>query len=143
MEITLQRLFKKPDYTIGHILVNGDYYCDSLEDTDRHLSSDMTAEEIKQIKVHGSTAIPTGRYRVVETYSPKFKRNMPLLLNVPGFSAIRIHPGNTIADTDGCILPGWNKQKGMVLDSRKAFLPLERQIYEAIFNGEKIFINIK
>lgn len=118
MELLLIRKCKNDKYTIGHLYVNGDYYCDTLEDTDRGLTDDMSEEEIKRIKIYGKTAIPTGRYKVEVTYSPKFKRYLPILLNTKCFSGIRIHSGNTPEDTLGCLLVGFNKEKGKVLNSR-------------------------
>lgn len=99
MEIKLKRIAKRPKYTIGKLYINDKYVCDTLEDTDRGLNKDMPLNEIKSKKVHGETAIPTGRYQVVWTYSNKFKRSLPLLLNVPGFEGIRLHNGNTAAHT--------------------------------------------
>lgn len=118
MELLLKRIYSGSTYTIGHLYIDGNYYCDVLEDTDRGLSSDMTEEEIKKIKVYGKTAIPKGTYKVEVTYSPKFKRYLPILLNVKGFSGIRIHSGNSAEDTLGCLLVGFNKEKGKVLNSR-------------------------
>lgn len=118
MELLLKRIFRGDTYTIGHLYIDGNYYCDVLEDVDRGLSSDMTEEQIKKIKVYGKTAIPTGRYKVEVTYSPKFKRYLPILLNTRGFTSIRIHSGNTAEDTLGCLLVGFNKEKGKVLNSR-------------------------
>lgn len=118
MELLLNRIFRGDEYTIGHLYIDGDYYCDVLEDTDRGLSSDMSEEQIKKIKIYSKTAIPTGRYKVEVTYSPKFKRYLPILLNVKGFTGIRIHSGNTPEDTFGCLLVGYNKEKGKVLNSR-------------------------
>nr|DAM58693.1 MAG TPA: Protein of unknown function (DUF2778) [Caudoviricetes sp.] len=118
MELLLKRIYSGSTYTIGHLYIDGNYYCDVLEDTDRGLSSDMTEEEIKKIKVYGKTAIPKGTYKVEVTYSPKFKRYLPILLNVKGFTGIRIHSGNSAEDTLGCLLVGFNKEKGKVLNSR-------------------------
>lgn len=118
MDLKLKRIFRGDKYTIGHLYVNGDYYCDVLEDTDRGLSSDMSEEEIKRIKIYGKTAVPKGRYKIEVTYSPKFKRYLPILLNVKGFTGIRIHSGNTHEDTLGCLLVGFNKVKGQVINSR-------------------------
>lgn len=118
MDLNLKRIFRGDKYTIGHLYIDGNYYCDVLEDTDRGLSSDMTEEEIRKIKVYGRTAIPKGRYKIEVTYSPKFKRYLPILLNVKGFSGIRIHSGNTAEDTLGCLLVGYNKVKGQVINSR-------------------------
>lgn len=91
MKLLLKRIFRGDKYTIGHLYIDGNYYCDVLEDTDRGLSSDMTEEEIQKIKIYGKTAIPKGRYKIEVTYSPKFKRHLPLLIGVKGFSGIRIH----------------------------------------------------
>lgn len=110
MNLKLVRYYKKNDYTIGKLYVDGKYFCDTLEDKVRNLS--------KEKKVYGKTAIPAGKYRVIMTYSPKFKREMPLILNVPHFTNIRIHPGNTADDTEGCLLVGENKVKGGLINSR-------------------------
>ena len=112
MEITVKRIAIRSGYTIGRLSVNNQYFCDTLEDRDRGLTSAMSRLDIARIKVKGQTAIPTGRYRIIFTYSPKFRRKMPLLLDVPGFDAIRIHCGNTAADSEGCLLVGENKRKG-------------------------------
>jgi len=118
MKIDLWRRFKKDGYTIGRLTVNGTYVCDTLEDTDRGLTSSMSLGEIVSKKVMGKTAIPIGTYKVYITYSPRFKKKMPLLVDVKGFEGIRIHAGNTAADTEGCILCGKNSEKGKVLNSR-------------------------
>lgn len=121
MQVMITRNWKKPGYTIGRIFVNNAFFCNSMEDTDRGLRQDMPLEEIKRLKVYGKTAIPTGTYTILMTYSPKYKKKMPQVMNVPGFEGIRIHPGNTPEDTLGCILPGDNKVKGKVVDSTKRF----------------------
>lgn len=118
MELNLIRKYRNDKYTIGDLYIDGVWFSNVLEDTDRGLSSDMSEEEIKKIKIYGKTAIPTGRYKVEVTYSPKFKRYLPILLNVKGFSGIRIHSGNTHEDTLGCLLVGYNKVKGQVINSR-------------------------
>ena len=118
MIVTLRRIAFKETYTIGKLYIDGNYFCDTVEDVDRHLDDSMTEEEIKKNKVYGETAIPYGMYKVTITYSPKFKKNLPLLEGVKGFSGIRIHSGNTAKDSLGCIIVGKNKKVGMVLDSR-------------------------
>lgn len=118
MKLLLKRIFRGDKYTIGRLYIDGEYFSDTLEDTDRGLSSDMSEEQIKKIKVYGKTAIPKGTYKVEVTYSPKFKRYLPILLNTRGFTSIRIHSGNTPEDTLGCLLVGFNKEKGKVLNSR-------------------------
>lgn len=120
MEIKVIRFYKGKDYTIGRMLIDGKYVCDVLEDKDRGLTDSMTVEEIKKKKIYGETAIPTGKYKVVLDYSPKFKKILPHILNVKGFEGIRIHSGNDKEDTFGCLLVGYNRQKGKVLNSRNA-----------------------
>lgn len=118
MELNLIRRYRNDKYTIGDLYIDGVWFSNVLEDTDRGLSSDMSEEEIKKIKIYGKTAIPTGRYKIEVTYSPKFKRHLPLLIGVKGFTGIRIHSGNSAEDTLGCLLVGFNKEKGKVLNSR-------------------------
>ena len=118
MLITLDRAWKRKGYTISRLYINGELFCNALEDESRGLRQDMTINEIKKRKVYGATAIPSGSYECVNTYSNRFKKNLPLLKDVPGFEGIRIHSGNTAKDTEGCILVGRNTQKGMVTESR-------------------------
>ncbi|MCC8035948.1 MAG: DUF5675 family protein, partial [Rikenellaceae bacterium] len=106
------------DYTIGSLYVDGRKFCDTLENPDRGLTSDMPPETILRLKVPGLTAIPTGKYRLTVARSPRFKRSLPRLREVPGFEGILIHAGNTVRDTSGCILVGENKTVGKVHDSR-------------------------
>ena len=118
MKIELERRWKRKGYTIGVLSVNGQRICETVEDEDRGLTADMPLKELQAKKVKGQTAIPTGTYKVVITYSPRFKKQLPLLQNVPGYEGVRIHPGNTAKDTEGCILCGRNTIKGGVTDSR-------------------------
>lgn len=142
MEILLKRIAKKAEYTIGKLYINGVYQCDVLEDTDRGLTKDMPLEEIKQKKVYGKTAIPTGKYQVAWTYSNKFKKSLPLIMNVPGYEGIRIHSGNVAADTYGCPLLGENKIVGKVINSIKTCNRVLPQIQKACQN-EKVYITIQ
>lgn len=107
--------------------------CDVLEDTVRN---NMTVAINKFIKIFGKTAIPYGEYRIVRTYSNRFKKILPELLDVPHFSGIRIHPGNTADDTEGCLLPGKNTVKGKVLESRACFAIVDRIIADGLKKGE-------
>ena len=118
MNIELHRKYRKPGYTIGLLYVNGAYVCNTLEDTDRGLTDKMSSSEIAAIKLDGKTAIPIGTYKIIVSYSPRFKKDMPLLCAVKGFEGIRIHSGNTASDTEGCILCGKNTEVGKVTDSR-------------------------
>lgn len=143
MEILVKREYKKKDYTIGKMYINGEYFCDTLEDTDRGLTQLMTLSEIKEVKEYGCTAIPTGRYPIAYTYSPRFKKHLPLLLQVPAFEGVRIHSGNTHRDTEGCILLGENKAVGKVLNSRKTMNEFMSILNPAIEACEDIWITIK
>ena len=131
VKLTVKRTYHGEYYTIGHLYVNDDYLCDTIEDTDRMLNSSMDEETIKKRKVYGQTAIPIGTYEVEITCSPKFKKKLPRLLNVKGFEGILIHSGNTKEDTLGCILVGYNQKKGMVLNSRQAMSKLMSLIDKA------------
>ncbi len=142
MNITLNRIAKKSKYTIGKLYIDGEYFCDTIEDTDRGLTQTMTDAQIKSKKVHGQTAIPTGTYKVIISYSNKFKRQMPLLLNVPGFLGIRIHSGNTEKDTEGCLIVGKNKVVGKVIESKDTYNKLFSMLCEAN-KKEAIKITIK
>ena len=140
MRLTLRRITNKKDYCIGRLYINGVYFCDTLEDTDRGLSDTMTEEDIKEMKVYGQTAIPTGIYTVLLTYSPKYKKVMPLINNVKGYSGIRIHSGNTAKDTEGCLLVGKNTKVGMVTDSRNTYNALFKRLQQK--GSNKITIEI-
>lgn len=134
MLLEVKRLYKKDTYTIGVLMVDGEKFSDTLEDKVRDLKSEK--------KVYGETAIPAGKYKVVMSMSSKFKRVMPYLENVPQFTGIMIHPGNTIKDTLGCILVGENKKKGQLVDSRKYSDELNKRINEAIERKEQVWIEV-
>lgn len=108
MKIEVRRTFKGTECTIGKLYIDGSYFCDTLEDA------------VREKKIAGITAIPAGEYKVKKSYSPRFKKTLPEILNVPNFTGVRIHAGNTAKDTDGCILLGLNKIKGQVINSRDA-----------------------
>lgn len=134
MLLEVKRLYKKDTYTIGVLMVDGEKFSDTLEDKVRDLKSEK--------KVYGETAIPAGKYKVVMSMSSKFKRVMPYLENVPQFTCIMIHPGNTIKDTLGCILVGENKKKGQLVNSRKYSDELNKRINEAIERKEQVWIEV-
>jgi len=121
MKLKLVRKWRKETYTIGDLYVDGKWFCNVIEDRDRGLYDDMPLKEIKTKKVYGETAIPYGTYKVKITYSPKYKKFMPLIEDVKGFSGIRIHSGNTAKDSLGCIIVGKNTKVGMVTDSRNTY----------------------
>ena len=148
MELVLKRIAKKKGYTIGKLYVKqpiideylrGEkfiYICDTLEPQWRDYAKGAR-------KIKGKSAIPEGRYPVVITYSPTIKQWLPLLVNVPMFSGIRIHAGNTAKDTQGCILVGLNLKKGMVLNSRKYVEIIKSKIVEAKDKDEAVWIEIR
>ena len=94
MELRLERKYRCSNYCIDKLYINNEYFSDALEDPDRGLTDTMSLEKIKKIKIKGNTCIPYGKYNITITYSPRFKKNLPLLNNVKGFDGIRIHSGN-------------------------------------------------
>lgn len=155
MKLLVERNWKKEGYTIGKLYVDGEFFCNTLEDKDRGLKNTMALAEIKKLKVAGTTAIPTGTYSInMNVISPRYSSKdwyiknchgakMPRLEEVPGFIGILIHPGNTAAETDGCLLVGKNDVKGMVTKSKEYFLQLYNKMYAAYQRGENIEITIK
>jgi hypothetical protein len=154
MKLTLERKFKCNGYTIGHLFVDGKYFCDTLEDVDRGLSSQMTLAEINARKLKSITAIPTGTYTItLGVKSTKFGSKqfyfdtcggrLPRLQYVPGFEGILIHCGNTAKDTDGCILVGENKEKGQVVNSQATFKKLYPLLQKAWYRAEPLTIEVK
>lgn len=118
MLLTIVRKYCCEDYTIGDLLIDGDFFCNTLEDRvrDENRNGEFDGDEEK---VYGETAIPFGEYKVSLSVSKKFKRLLPYIHNVPEFSGVRIHRGNRAKDSHGCPLVGFNRAKGMVLDSAK------------------------
>jgi hypothetical protein len=130
MNIQLKRRYLGEGYTIGSLSIDGQYFCDTLEDA------------VRQVKVYGKTAIPYGRYNIILNVSPRFGRILPRLLDVPQFEGVLIHRGNTAEDTAGCILVGENKVKGKVINSTPYEIGLVKMMQEAIDRGENITIEI-
>ncbi len=123
MKITVNRIFKGSTYTIGKLYIDGEYACDTIEDTVRELPATCpnTPRGIAcacKEKVYAETAIPAGTYKVTMEYSPRFKRKLPYLHNVQHFIGILIHNGNDQGHSAGCIIVGRNKVKGKVLESK-------------------------
>ena len=152
MRIKVERKWKNEDYTIGIMYVNGTRFSETLEDKDRGLKDSMTEEEIKNKKIYGKTAIPTGTYKIKMTYSPKFasrvwgrkyQGKVIQIMNVKGFSGVRIHPGNTAGESLGCIFPGRNLEKGKVLQSTAYYYKLlDNHILPALKRDEEVTITI-
>lgn len=154
MEIVVYRKYKKEDYTVGQLFIDGVKVCNTMEDTDRGLDEDMQEWMIKNKKIPSRTAIPTGRYEVrMDIVSPKFSQKplyqeicngkVPRLMKVKGFEGILIHCGNTHANSAGCILVGQNTVKGKLTDSEKTFRRLYADMKAAHDRGEKIYITIE
>lgn len=143
MRLMIDRAWKKADYTISRFFVNDERWCEALEDTDRGLASSMPISEVKAKKVYGKTAIPSGKYQVTLTYSPKFRKYLPLVNDVKCFSGIRFHAGNTNRDTEGCILLGKNTKVGMVTNSAYWTDRLIGAVRNAIEHGEIVTLEIK
>lgn len=114
-------------YTIGKLYVDGKYFCDTIEDKVRDLNKNGVFDGNEK-KVYGETAIPYGSYQVIVNHSPKFKRELPRLLNVPSFDGILIHRGNTASDSAGCIIVGENKVVGKVINSTQYELKLTEML---------------
>lgn len=143
MDIQVNRIARRDGYTIGRMSLNEIYFCDTLEDTDRGLNSTMSVDKILAKKIKAQTAIPTGKYDVILTFSPRFKRVLPLLLSVKGYEGVRIHAGNTAEkDTEGCLLVGENKIKGRIINSRATLEKLMSVLLECEKRKEKISITI-
>lgn len=134
MDLLLRRIARKNLYTIGRLYIDGEYFCDTIEDKDRGLAQTMSEAEILKTKVPSETAIPSGTYRItMDVVSPRFKDRswakpyggkIPRLLEVPGFDGVLIHPGTDQNSTSGCIIVGKNKVVGKVVDSQLTFKSL-------------------
>ena len=130
IKLFLKRIAFKETYTIGKLYIDGVYFCDTLEDKVRP----------KGEKVYSKTAIPAGTYDVIVNYSPRFKKMLPRLLNVPNFEGVLIHSGNTAEDSSGCILVGKNNQVGRVNESRAT---MERLMQILTERADNIILHIQ
>ena len=130
MKLEIKREPSTDVCTIGIMTVNGRFQCYTLEDV------------VRDQKIPGETAIPAGVYKVIITYSNRFKRDLPLLVNVENFSGVRIHPGNTAADTEGCILVGQSRTSSSVQMSRTAFGTLYSKLLTAWAGQEEIWLKV-
>lgn len=130
MQLKLIRDQLKQDCTLGKLYIGQQFICYTLED------------KVRDEKIKGMTAIPHGLYEVIITFSNRFQRDLPLLLNVPNYEGVRIHPGNTAADTEGCILPGLTRTLSAVYESKKAMEKIQPRIQTALDAREKVTIEI-
>jgi len=137
MKLKLTRDIFSDSYTLGNLSVDGKELFVTVEDRDRKL-------EAGEVKVPKETAIPRGTYKIDITFSPKYQKKVPILLNVPGFTGIRIHSGNDKDDTEGCIIVGMsrNERTGWISESRKAISILYPMLFEAHDKGEPITMEI-
>lgn len=147
MKLTLKRKFLGITYTIGDLLIDGKFFCNTIEDTVRGLPATCPYTPKGQSckckgKIYAQTAIPAGTYKVTMQYSPRFKRKLPLLHNVHHFIGILIHSGNDESNSAGCLIVGNNTIKGKVTESRvtsdklNAILSKETQITIEIIDGK-------
>ena len=154
MKLLLKRTARKDKYTIGHLYINGTYFCDTIEDKDRKLDQSMSEANILNLKVKHQTAIPTGTYEIVmnivsgtfakkQLYKDFCQGKVPRLRYVKGFSGILIHSGTDQNSSSGCIIVGQNKVVGKVINSWETFKKLYKQLEKASNNGEKITITIQ
>jgi hypothetical protein len=137
MEMKLHRDKLSIISSMGELFIDGstERECFTLEDEDRKL-------EAGGVKVYGRTAIPRGRYKVELDWSPKYGRDMPHVLDVPGFTGIRIHSGNRAEDTEGCILVGRSRHENWLRDSKIAFEELLKKLNVAWAKGEEVWLTI-
>lgn len=138
MRLDLHRRPSLNGATIGTLAIDGVPVCFTLEDVVR----EVPGVPVSEWKIPGETAIPAGTYEVIITPSARFKRDLPLLVGVPGFSGVRIHPGNTAADTEGCILVGYTEAAGFIGRSRDAFAVVFAQVASAIASRQAVRLTI-
>jgi len=139
MKLKLKRIARRPTYTIGKLYIDDVYFCDTLEDRDRDINKDGDLNDPGETKIMHETCIPSGTYTVIINWSNRFKRSLPLLLNVEGFDGIRIHNGSTDKNTSGCLLVGKNSIVGQLTKSKEIFDDL---FYILDNTEEKITIEI-
>lgn len=150
MEIKVDRKWKKEKYTIGRLYIDGEFICNTIEDTDRGLTQSMSEEEIKSKKIYGKTAIPSGRYKILmNVVSPKFsqkefymnvcKGKVPRLEGIKGFSGVLIHSAATADNVEGCIGVGFNTEIGRLTSIKEAF----EKVYSKLSSSkEDIWITV-
>ncbi len=146
MNFQVNRRFFSDNYTIGKFFADSQRLCDTLEDRIRDLKDlnhDGDFTDPGEGKIYGETAIPCGTYQVIVTWSSKFEKRLPELLNVPGFTNIRIHAGANAKHTEGCILVGENKAKGQLVNGPYYQTRIVQMIDDDSANGIESQIIIK
>ena len=123
MKLTLQRIAYRPTYTIGKLSINGVYFCDTIGDVNRDLNKNGKFDN-GEVKIQDKTCIPFGTYKIVVNLSPKFKRLLPRLLNVPSFDGVLMHNGVDETSSSGCIIVGRNTIVGKVTESHDYMIKL-------------------
>ncbi len=143
MELILKRKYKKADYTIGKLYLDMKYICDTMEPPVRNITSTMSVKTINRVKEqYGATAIPPGRYPIVINWSRKFGKWLPLLVGVKGYRGVRIHAGGKPSETQGCILPGFNRRKGYILQSIVCMNTIMRLLQDCFDEDKAAWITI-
>lgn len=140
MKITVQRNPSLGNATLGRMSIDGGFVCYTLEDEVREIEG----QPVSAWKIKGATAIPAGEYIVALQYSPRFGPDTLTLLNVPGFSYIRMHAGNASEDTEGCLLLGMRATDTSLIGgtSRPAVQLVKAEVRAAIDRGEVVHITI-
>lgn len=141
MKLLLKRIYLEKNCTLGQLFIDDKYFCDTLEDPNRDLNKNGKFDDL-EYKVYGDTCIPYGKYKILLNLSVRFKRKLPLLLDVPNFEGIRIHRGNSAKDTSGCILVGKYCNKNYITKSKITEQKLIKLIEKADKNNEEITIEI-
>lgn len=141
MKILLKRTNLDKNYTAGELYIDNVYFCKTLEDPNRDTNKNGTFDN-GEAKVYGNTCIPYGTYEVTISHSPKFKRELPEILNVPSFTGIRIHRGNYTKDTEGCILVGEKVVNGVLQNSTPYEVSIVSKIKSALNKKENVIIEI-
>ncbi len=142
MKLKLKRIYFSPTYTIGKLYIDNVFFCDTIEDVNRDLNKDGDITDTGEGKVYAETCIPFGTYSVIVNRSPKLRRDLPRLLNVPSFDGILIHRGTSQKSSAGCIIVGENKIVGKVVNGAKYENDLVVALKKAQNNKEKITITI-
>lgn len=124
----LTRMQLDPDVTIGELRIGGVHVCWTVEDAER------------EVKIKGETCIPRGKYQIKRTWSNRFQQTMPQLMDVPNFEGIRIHPGNTAHDTEGCILPGMERRPKGVGSSQLAYREILKWLDAIEYQGLEAWV---